>query len=901
MTSTNKIVIDSSDVSKLNDVMQEVANSTATSSNNIDELNSTLNRSAKSVGELTAKKRDLEALFEQAEFGTQSYNQLERELRDVNTQLKIIDERTSDTTFADRVEGLARFGQAAAGAFGLATAGASLFGDELGLSAEQAEKAELKFLQVLTVIQSIQAISEAFSIQNKLFNTLIGQTTLLGKGLNLARAAWQGFGLAAKSAIAATGIGLLLVALVTIVENFDAIKASVGSFGDEFKAVFAGITEALFATGRLIKSVFTFDLTAAKKEIKEFFGNVSDATNREREEIKVKRQTEEIIKLSELKLAQLNRELKISQAKGKESIDQKKAILDAELKLEQDRLSLLSESSDAYKEQLIKVKDAEIAIEVFAAETQKKIDDKRAEEIKARNETRKQEIANFLQSLNASAEDIKRIQNLAIVDLKAASKEIAAIINQTSSSLSTTLAIENNIAGNQLLIDSNKAVAESQFETAKTRINAINEVRLLEQQNLNATEEINLKRIQSEADAATAIIEARMKVLKGNKNRVEEFAALEKTKSDIESAFAQKVRIEQEKNADQRIKIDKDANAEINKVQEESFQSTVNGLNEIAQNVTATLTTFVDARLNAIKANIDNINAQIEESTAKRDRINDELDALNEQASATTDTIAELTAKQLELNGKLSDAVKSNNQTQINSILAQKKSIEDKLESEKSANAVVSAQKAQLLEQQKAEEENIKRLEAQRAQELENQKNAEREKARLARLSALAQSGVAIANLASSSALKDPTFGIATIAAITALAAILAATITPLFTEGFAEGGYTGNGSGKPDSSGYKPAGIVHEGEYVVPKRIVDNPKYADILGYLEKSRKGYANGGFVTSAPSQSVQVSNTNTINDAILNSINQLANRPVVVSVEEINKVQDNVTKINVLSTL
>jgi tape measure domain-containing protein len=53
---------------------------------------------------------------------------------------------------------------------------------------------------------------------------------------------------------------------------------------------------------------------------------------------------------------------------------------------------------------------------------------------------------------------------------------------------------------------------------------------------------------------------------------------------------------------------------------------------------------------------------------------------------------------------------------------------------------------------------------------------------------------------------------------------------------GYSEGGYTGAGSK------YTPAGIVHKGEYVVPKSTVDK---LGVSG-LEKRLAGYANGGLV-------------------------------------------------------
>lgn len=67
---------------------------------------------------------------------------------------------------------------------------------------------------------------------------------------------------------------------------------------------------------------------------------------------------------------------------------------------------------------------------------------------------------------------------------------------------------------------------------------------------------------------------------------------------------------------------------------------------------------------------------------------------------------------------------------------------------------------------------------------------------------------------------------------------------------GLSSGGYTGRG-GK-----YEPAGIVHRGEYVIPKHLVDQtsglPK-ADALGKLVKGVNtgiGYAQGGYVRRSP---------------------------------------------------
>ncbi len=74
---------------------------------------------------------------------------------------------------------------------------------------------------------------------------------------------------------------------------------------------------------------------------------------------------------------------------------------------------------------------------------------------------------------------------------------------------------------------------------------------------------------------------------------------------------------------------------------------------------------------------------------------------------------------------------------------------------------------------------------------------------------------------------------------------------------GYADGGYTGDGGR------YEIAGVVHRGEYVIPKPIMDNPRVIDAVGTIEAIRRsriagagsapapatGYADGGFTGAA----------------------------------------------------
>jgi len=106
----------------------------------------------------------------------------------------------------------------------------------------------------------------------------------------------------------------------------------------------------------------------------------------------------------------------------------------------------------------------------------------------------------------------------------------------------------------------------------------------------------------------------------------------------------------------------------------------------------------------------------------------------------------------------------------------------------------------------------------------------------------------------------------------------------------FFEGGHTERGYSK------EVAGVVHKNEWVAPAWMVESPKYRNNIQELEAARKGgFATGGFTSTEQSQSVDV-----LNRTIL-SVEALANRPVVVSVQEINSVSNSVNKVKVRSTL
>lgn len=83
----------------------------------------------------------------------------------------------------------------------------------------------------------------------------------------------------------------------------------------------------------------------------------------------------------------------------------------------------------------------------------------------------------------------------------------------------------------------------------------------------------------------------------------------------------------------------------------------------------------------------------------------------------------------------------------------------------------------------------------------------------------------------------------------------------------FAGGGFTGRGSGAPDSTGHIPVGTVHANEWVSPPWMTQHPVYGRYVAALESVRtRGYAQGGF-TSTPSVSVLPGPAGSSTDGVL----------------------------------
>ena len=251
-----------------------------------DKLNGTIKKAEEIQTPLSKRLRDvqrqLQVLKLNGQENTETYRKLIEEagqLRDtMGDTAAAINKTASDTANLDAALGALG---AAAGGFGVVTAGMSMFGVE----SEGAEKAQRKLLQAVTLVNSVQQLSNTLnkdsalmvrlnSIAHNLFSKQMQATAVATNG---ASAAMKGF----KAALVSTGVGALVVALGFLVQkliehNNEAKKAK--SDEDELKSSMDNLKES---------TEFLADSYERLKKAKEDYAKsiFTDATDAEKLEI----------------------------------------------------------------------------------------------------------------------------------------------------------------------------------------------------------------------------------------------------------------------------------------------------------------------------------------------------------------------------------------------------------------------------------------------------------------------------------------------------------------------------------------------------------------------------------------------------------------------------------------
>ena len=252
------------------------------------DLNQLINQNAQSVGELKDQQNALQQAFEQADYGTAAFNQLQSELKGVNSQIKTVDESVEGLTFDEKLQGASQAIGAIGSAFAFASVSVQAFGDENGRTAEELQKLETQIMAIQQGFTAFSELTSAFTKKDGLFKQVLNG---LSKGFNAVGISAKGAGLAVRGALIATGIGVLVAGVSFLIANFDDIKSA---GGDIFKA-----WQPFFDAVRNFASLVTFGLINNAETAK----IVNALDNTAEQIIKINEKTNASIELSNLKLS----------------------------------------------------------------------------------------------------------------------------------------------------------------------------------------------------------------------------------------------------------------------------------------------------------------------------------------------------------------------------------------------------------------------------------------------------------------------------------------------------------------------------------------------------------------------------------------------------------------------
>ena len=212
-----------------------------------------LGKSGKSLtGQLRGLKAELSNLEIAGQEGTAAFNELliaaarlEDQIGDTRAKVKIL---ASDTFKFDAAVGAT---QALASGFELAQGAAALFGSEN----EDLQKAIVKITAATAVANGVQQLATLVKEESAVKTAVLTGATA---AYNVVVGTSTGLMKAFRIALAASGVGLLVIGLVALIENFDKVKDAISGASDQSRALGAtldatksAITDATTETNKV--------------------------------------------------------------------------------------------------------------------------------------------------------------------------------------------------------------------------------------------------------------------------------------------------------------------------------------------------------------------------------------------------------------------------------------------------------------------------------------------------------------------------------------------------------------------------------------------------------------------------------------------------------------------------
>jgi|688.fasta_scaffold64828_3 hypothetical protein len=439
----------------------EVKKALADQNKAFDDLN---NKTVPLTRVLRGLKNELNELEEAGKGGTEQFRQLEIEaarledqIGDTRQRVKIL---ASDTFKFDAAVGAI---QGLASGFELAQGAAALFGTEN----EDLEKALTKITAATAVANGVQQIAALIKEESAIKTLVLARAEgVLAVVTGTSTGAMKAF----RIALAATGVGLLVIGLVALIENFDKVKRALENSIPGFK-------EVSNAIGGVVDT------------IKEWVGASDEA---DRAATAFESASKKQLAASDAAIERIERQIDIEKSAGRSTvaleIQREQAVINANRAIIADytkkagTLSQLSEEEKAKAKEVQQsavnaVLDASAKITVIRNEAEREASEKAKEEAKKRAEAAKK-----------AAEDVaKARENLAKLETDA----LQAQLDEREKILS-----ESNAKIQEL----EKAFLESKFATGSAEEKKLQDAILaIKEQATKSIAEIDKKAIDDKA------------------------------------------------------------------------------------------------------------------------------------------------------------------------------------------------------------------------------------------------------------------------------------------------------------------------------------------------------------------------------------------------------------------
>lgn len=894
-----------------------------------------LNQNAQSVGELKTQIKFLEQALANEQIGSETFKALSEQLKKAKTQLGDINTTVTEVSKRDKFEGFIKIGNAIAGGFVVAKSTIAAFSEELGLSEQQVEKLTQKLQIYRTALEGLNLIQEAMGKENKLLNLLFAKQTIATNTQTAATNRATAAQIRLNLAMLANPIVLITTAILALVAGLYAYsKASEDTKKKirEWGLVIFGLFQPLLLIFKAIKDlVGQFDflqkgldnltsyLGQTFSKFKDYIAQTTGlfATEFEKQrKIREEQLIQDTLIYEKLKQAAqksfeetteiYRRQTKLRSNLTVEQLQAERKIIQLELerferqqKKRAEELSTLAKINTAIKENAnIDLGLAEETNEVILKRLElqnkeKEINLRIAEQILADEVEAGERRVTILKLTNASELDLAKLRKKNLEEqLRVATEQFGANSKQVLAIKEKIFDATNEIK--RLKIEAIKEENEEILANARIQGKTENDLAFLRKNNLEkqlklvrelyGTESREALKVRDELEAINRELNQKIKdnqtesariglkiaggteieLLKLRKEQLEERLQETKRAYGKESLEAKKL---MEEIYDITVEIDAKIAAEKDKKDKEDKDRLKKNV-ELFKEIQESLLAFITAINDAIIADIDR---RIADARERIRLLEDEFNASLQRAEDLRSALDEARGKRRE------DIIKQ-------------------LEAER--------KKQKQLSDEKLKQERLIQTEELKKQKLITTTNA------------LNQTATAINIIqANSEALKAvakqgffATFPANLVAIGTTLAAIVSA-FAAIKAMKFAKGGYTGDGFGNADETGYKPAGIVHENEYVVPERVLSTQKGSSLVRELEFMRRGFAGGGFTSDITPNFLDINSTLDKSNAIMiqkldeikASNAALANRKYVVSVEAFEKVKSEITNIQTEATI